>query len=186
MRSRTVGRPSGSLIVETTPRGLWSTTYPPLWRTTRVPSTSTRAALGSTLVPSSVITRPSTRTRPAEMSSSAARRDATPAWARTFCSRTVAMIRAHSVLARPLRRPSRPSREGESVGQGDGDGRERGARATATASARPSRESELLLLRGVDLAAVGDLAVHAHGDRRRAARAGVGCGGVRLVLRRLL
>jgi hypothetical protein len=47
------------------------------------PSTSTRAS-SPTLVPSSRTTRPATRTRPATISSSARRRDATPAAARYF------------------------------------------------------------------------------------------------------
>src|SRR5665213_209832 len=55
------------------------------------PSTSTRAA-SSTLVPSSRTIRPPTRTRPATISSSARRRDDTPAAARYFCSRSAGIL----------------------------------------------------------------------------------------------
>src|SRR4051812_14332969 len=51
------------------------------------PSTAIRARV-STLVPSVVTTTPFTATRPAAMSSSAPRRDATPRAASTFCSRS--------------------------------------------------------------------------------------------------
>src|SRR6266567_6382660 len=54
----------------------------------RLPSTCTTAVSGSIRRPISVTTSPSTMTRPAAISSSAARRDATPAWASTFWSRT--------------------------------------------------------------------------------------------------
>src|SRR6476469_2824351 len=54
----------------------------------RLPSTCTTAFSGSIRVPISRTTMPSTFTRPARISSSALRRDATPADASTFCSRT--------------------------------------------------------------------------------------------------
>src|SRR5882757_4570315 len=54
----------------------------------RSPSTCTMAVSGCTRLPISRTTTPSTVTRPAAISSSAALRDATPAWASTFCSRT--------------------------------------------------------------------------------------------------
>src|SRR3982074_3463418 len=54
----------------------------------RLPSTCTPAGSGLIRRPISVTTSPSTITRPAAISSSAARRDATPAWASTFWSRT--------------------------------------------------------------------------------------------------
>ena len=64
----TVGRPSGSLIVETTPRGLWRTTY------TAVSARALAIELdlvlcASALAPSSLTTCPFTRTRPSTMSS---------------------------------------------------------------------------------------------------------------------
>src|SRR5688572_24424775 len=66
---------------------------------TRTPSTSTRA-LGPTRVPSSRTIRPSTRTRPSRMNSSAARREARPARASTFCNRSsLTRTRYHSTLA---------------------------------------------------------------------------------------
>src|SRR5258708_6231442 len=60
-------------------------------------------------MPCSVTTRPSTRTRPATMSCSAARRDATPAPARTFCRRTPAIAAPRdSVKAHMMRRVDKP------------------------------------------------------------------------------
>src|SRR2546423_1865430 len=46
------------------------------------------AVCGSTRRPISVTTWPFTSTLPSAISSSAARREATPAWASTFCNRT--------------------------------------------------------------------------------------------------
>src|SRR4051794_11595712 len=57
-------------------------------RTTRTPSTWITALTGSTRVPNSRTTLPSTLTRPSAIRSSAARRLATPALDSTFCSRT--------------------------------------------------------------------------------------------------
>src|SRR6476620_2810470 len=53
----------------------------------RLPSTRMTAVRGSTLVPSRVTTSPSTTTEPASISSSHLRREATPDWASSFCSR---------------------------------------------------------------------------------------------------
>src|SRR5919201_2011131 len=52
------------------------------------PSTWMRSCARSALLPSSRTTLPLTLTWPAAISSSAFRRDATPAWARIFCSRS--------------------------------------------------------------------------------------------------
>ena len=54
----------------------------------RRPSTTTRSTAGSTVVPMVVTGRPFTVTRPWAMSCSAFRREATPAWAITYCKRT--------------------------------------------------------------------------------------------------
>src|SRR5439155_2598786 len=88
-RSITVGRPCGSEEVVTYPAGLLSNTYSRSgWTLPRWPSTSMRALVASTRIPSSVAGRPSTHTRPARIRSSAARRDATPACASTFSNRS--------------------------------------------------------------------------------------------------
>src|SRR5215467_5235076 len=58
----------------------------------RRPSTSTRSVRASAFAPSSDTTRPLTRTRPARMNSSALRLEATPARARSFCSRSFGMF----------------------------------------------------------------------------------------------
>src|SRR5579872_5291688 len=67
-----------------------------------------RAVRGSTFVPSSVTMRPSTRTRPATMMASAARRDAIPASARTFCRRTAGTVARDSLERRSMRRVEKP------------------------------------------------------------------------------
>src|SRR5262245_21705664 len=93
MRSRlgtswtTVRRPCGSFAVETTPDGLLTreTTCRDAVRT-RLPSTLT-AWESSTSRAGSVITLPSTVTRPSAMIASEARREATPEWARYLASR---------------------------------------------------------------------------------------------------
>src|SRR4051794_28382647 len=54
----------------------------------RSPLTWMTTVSGCTRRPISRTTTPSTVTRPAAISASAALRDATPAWASTFCSRT--------------------------------------------------------------------------------------------------
>src|SRR5215210_1675033 len=53
-----------------------------------LPSTSMRSATGLARTPICVTTSPFTRTRPAAISSSAARREATPAFASIFCNRS--------------------------------------------------------------------------------------------------
>ena len=73
----------------TTPRGLFNSKYrrrPPA--PIRRPSTRTSSAAGSALAPGIDTTAPLTVTRPSRISDSAARRDATPAAAISFCSRT--------------------------------------------------------------------------------------------------
>src|SRR5262245_20627211 len=55
------------------------------------PSTSMRSVAGSASVPTSRTTAPLTATRPAAMSSSALRRDVSPAWARILFSLSVAI-----------------------------------------------------------------------------------------------
>ena len=85
----TVGRPWGSLAVETTPGGLVEGVDDARLRARqrrhrrqrpRHPRATSRAG--------SVTTAPSTVTRPSATIRSAARREATPAWARYFASRT--------------------------------------------------------------------------------------------------
>ena len=85
-----VGRPSGSLIVETVPIGLLtaSTMCFVSSRIRRSPSTWMTCVAGSTRTPWLRTTVPSTLTRPSAIICSDARLDATPAWASTFCSRT--------------------------------------------------------------------------------------------------
>src|SRR3954471_10405192 len=88
-RSTTVGRPWVSCAVETTPAGLGT------GETTRrggPPSASPSTAIRSVPVTAragSVTVAPSTVTRPAAIIASAARRDATPAWARGLARRIV-------------------------------------------------------------------------------------------------
>src|SRR3954468_2640175 len=71
---------------------------------TSVPSTWTRSFPGSTLVPGSLITSPFTFTRPSAISSSARRRDATPALDRNFCSLSVTLTTLASRHGRRRRR----------------------------------------------------------------------------------
>ena len=75
--STTVGRPPGSRAVVTTPAGLWRSTYASRCFVTGLPSTSTTSSPETNVLswPGS----PFTVTRPATISSSALRRDATPA-----------------------------------------------------------------------------------------------------------
>ena len=101
-RPTTVGRPCGSLAVVTTPAGLCRSTYPSCCFATGSPSTSTTSR-DSTNVFSSPGS-PLTRTRPALISSSAFRREATPARARYAFSRIAVVCRAP---ARPLVRLDR-------------------------------------------------------------------------------
>src|SRR5947199_5197908 len=84
-RPTTVGRPCGSRAVVTTPAGLCRRTYLSRWRATSFPSTSTLSRAPTTVLgcPGS----PLTVTRPALISSSARRREATPARARNAFSR---------------------------------------------------------------------------------------------------
>ena len=76
-RPTTVGRPCGSRAVVTTPAGLCSRTWASGSGASGLPSSSTRSPV-RTIVASSA-TCPLTPTRPARISSSAPRRDATPA-----------------------------------------------------------------------------------------------------------
>src|ERR1700690_3374108 len=66
-----------------------------------------RSAFGSARVPSSFTMRPFTRTRPASMIASAARREATPARARIFCNRSPFPAGAVSLSLR-MRRVEKP------------------------------------------------------------------------------
>ena len=71
----------------------------------REPSTRTTSESGSTRIPCSVTSRPFTSTRPSLISCSAARRDATPAAASTFCRRTPSQpLSLLSLLDRPFDR----------------------------------------------------------------------------------
>jgi len=77
--------------VLTTPRGLCSTIVRRSGATcTGSPSTAITSRRASARVPSSRTTRPLTVTRPATMSASACRRDATPAALRIFWRRSAA------------------------------------------------------------------------------------------------
>src|SRR5437660_6333892 len=94
IRSVTVGRPWGSLAVDTTPAGLLSAYTTRLVAiATGLPSTAT-ASSGVTSRAGSVTVSPPTVTRPARMISSAARRDATPAAARYLARRIACHHRA--------------------------------------------------------------------------------------------
>ena len=90
-RSTTVGRPFGSRAVVIVPRGLFSST----WRSACFPTS--RPSTRTTLVPSTKVlsspARPSTVTRPALISSSAPRREASPARARYAFNLTAALSR---------------------------------------------------------------------------------------------
>jgi len=75
--------------VLTTPRGLCMTIVRRTLATAmRSPSSAMRSRSGSARVPSARTTTPFTVTRPARMSASAWRREATPAALRTFCRRS--------------------------------------------------------------------------------------------------
>src|SRR5205823_9527584 len=76
-RSTTVGRPCGSWAVVTTPAGLYSRTYVSGCRSRGRPSSSTRSPRPTWVF--SCAASPLTVTRPALISSSALRREATPA-----------------------------------------------------------------------------------------------------------
>ncbi len=86
-RSKTVGRPSGSDVVHTSPSGL-------LYMSTRGVSSvtiltgrpSTRIRSSDSARSPSLATEPLTETRPAEIHFSSSRRDPNPAVASTFCS----------------------------------------------------------------------------------------------------
>src|SRR6195952_3242593 len=100
------GRPRSSDMVESMPGILLSARY--TWssrNTIRLPSTCTTALSGSMRRPISLTTRPSTFTRPSLISSSALRREATPAAASTFCNRTPSSLPSSSStpsLIRPV------------------------------------------------------------------------------------
>src|SRR4051794_2930568 len=83
----TVGFPPGSRAVDITPAGLFSAYTSRGSGTTAPPSTATPLD-SSTSRAGSRTTEPPTVTRPFAISFSAARRDATPEWARYFASRT--------------------------------------------------------------------------------------------------
>src|ERR1700712_4220458 len=100
------GRPRSSDMVESMPGILLSARYTWSSRSTmRLPSTCTTALSGSMRRPISLTTRPSTFTRPSLISSSALRREATPAAASTFCNRTPSSLPSSSStpsLIRPV------------------------------------------------------------------------------------
>src|SRR6266478_3100742 len=85
---RSVFRPSGSAIAETTSGGLFNKMYTrrPSFASTTRPAASIRSLAASAFVPSSRTTRPFTFTCPLRISSSACRREAIPARAIIFCS----------------------------------------------------------------------------------------------------
>src|SRR4051794_6898032 len=86
MSSTTVGRPWVSAAVETTPFGLFS-----MWTSRRSGATGSPSTMtwldSSTSRAGSVTIASPTVTRPERISSSEARRDATPEWARNFARR---------------------------------------------------------------------------------------------------
>src|SRR3954469_906120 len=86
-KETTVGFPPGSRAVDITPRGLLSAYTSRGSGATGEPSTATPLD-SSTSRAGSAPTSPPTLTRPFAISFSAARRDATPEWARYFASRT--------------------------------------------------------------------------------------------------
>src|SRR5436189_15034 len=85
-RWKTVGRPSGAPRLTTYPSGLLSASQTVRAGRTMRPSTVTRWRSGSADWPKTA-TAPSTFTRPARISSSALRREVTPARARARCRR---------------------------------------------------------------------------------------------------
>ena len=103
---RTVRSAWRSATVEVTPAGLWSARWIGAAGAPRgMPSTSIRTAAGSTWSPT-LAGRPFTVTRPATMSASLARRDATPAVAMIFCNRSAGISRRSHWG--PARSPGRP------------------------------------------------------------------------------
>ena len=107
--SSTVFDACRSRTVEVTPAGLWSSRYSgadaePITR----PSTAMTDVSGSTCIPSRAAL-PSTVTRPFAIRTSLARRDATPAAARTFWSRSTG-IRSRSRSLGRQRGRHRPGR----------------------------------------------------------------------------
>src|SRR5579883_475565 len=83
-----VGRSCSSLREQTSPRGLFRARYNLRLARTGFPSRLTWSCARSTLAPSSWIIRPFTLTLPSRMSCSPERREATPASARNFWSRS--------------------------------------------------------------------------------------------------
>ncbi len=82
MRSITVGRPSGSLVLVMQPLGLCIARYRRAVLLLRgLPSTQTVSADRSAFVPGSVTTSPLSVTRPSAMRTSALRREVIPALA---------------------------------------------------------------------------------------------------------
>src|SRR3954447_18791202 len=110
--STTVRCPPGSRAVDTTPTGLLSAHTSRGSGPTRVPSISTPLC-SSTSRAGSVTRSPATLTRPAAISFSAARRDATPEWARYFPSRMRITVPHWS------RGPESPARRARRRGRAD-------------------------------------------------------------------
>jgi hypothetical protein len=108
--ANTVGRPCGSRAVATTPGGLLSIRY--TWRDgdgSGRPSTVITSRLGSACAPGSSTTRPLTATRPAAISRSAPRREATPASARILCTRILLRRQALGQRDERAHRHARPA-----------------------------------------------------------------------------
>jgi hypothetical protein len=83
-KDNTTGRPSGSETAVMYPAGLCNMTVTGASGRRPTPSTKTRSVPGRTRVPGVRTTSPFTWTRPAAISASHCRRDATPARAKNF------------------------------------------------------------------------------------------------------
>src|SRR3954462_5202069 len=104
----TVGFPPGSRAVDITPAGLLSAYTSRGSGAPPPPSTATPLD-SSTSRPGSVTTEPPPVTRPFAISFSAARRDATPEWARYFASRIEPLSVAHAGPWLPSVPPMKPA-----------------------------------------------------------------------------
>src|SRR5688572_15930240 len=115
-RSKIVRRPCGSDRVVRTPAGLFMTSQAvAVWATMGCPSTAMRSRSGSTLCPVRAGV-PLTVTGPASTSTSAARRDATPARARARWMRIAGMASLGRVRRRGVGGRDHPERDRELVG----------------------------------------------------------------------
>src|SRR5215475_2789110 len=103
-----VFRPSGSASVDITSGGLFSNKYTRRSSASTVrPATSTRSFPASAFVPSSVTTRPFTRTCPLRINCSACLREAIPALAIIFCNLSCMVLFATRPQARHSERSLR-------------------------------------------------------------------------------